>query len=191
MMPSRLRQKLQAFARNETGAVVAEAVIILPLFIWAYIGLYAYWDAFRSNNAMQKAAFTVSDMLSREQVEITSGYVDGLQLVVDYLIDEDQTARIRLTSITFDGTDQAFKVHWSASPGGTMSPLTTDSLQAFANLIPDMSPGDYAIVLEVEADYEPNFDVGLPDQTFREFVVTRPRFAPCLRLAGSATCSGA
>ena len=56
-----LRARLAAFGRDEAGTVVAEAVIILPLFIWAYIALFAYWDSFRSLNTVQKAAFTVSD----------------------------------------------------------------------------------------------------------------------------------
>ena len=45
-----------------------------------------------------------------------------------------------------------------------------------------MSPGDYVIVLEVEVNYQPTFDIGMPAQTFKQFVVTRPRFLPCLPL---------
>lgn len=189
-MSLRIRDLLRRFIRNETGAVVAEGVIVLPLFIWAHIALYVYWDAFRSNNAVQKAAFTVADMLSREQTDISQSYVDGLSRVVEYLIDEDQAARIRVSSITYNGTNQQFEVHWSASSNNTMTPLTTETLQNYINEIPQMAPADYAIVLEVETDYEPAFDIGMADQVFREFVVTRPRFLPCLRLDGSLSCTG-
>ncbi len=26
----------------------------------------------------------------------------------------------------------------------------------------------------------PAFDIGMPDQTFNQFIVTRPRFIPCI-----------
>lgn len=187
----RIRKALGRFALGETGAVVAEAVIVLPLFLWAYIGLYVYWDAFRSNNAVQKAAFTVADLLSREQDVKTKAYIDGLQKLIDYLIDENQSARIRVTSILWDDVNKRFDVHWSASPEDRMTALTTASLQPYAREIPDMSPGDYAIILEVETDYVPAFDIGMDNQKFREFVVIRPRFAACLRLDGAPTCAGA
>jgi len=177
-----LRRPLARFARDERGAVVAEAVIVLPLFLWAYIALFVYWDAFRSLNTVQKATYTVSDMISREQTGITSGYIDGMKKVMEYLIDEDQDVRMRVTSVTWSDTNGRFEVHWSRSPGSTMTPLTTATLQNYAYEIPNMAAGDYVVIVEVEVDYKPSFDVGLPDETFRQFIVTRPRFLPCIAL---------
>ncbi len=77
---------------------MAEAVIVLPLFLWAYIALFVYWDAFRSMNTVQKAAYTISDMISREKTGKTTAYVNGMSKVLEYLIDEDQDARLRVTS---------------------------------------------------------------------------------------------
>ena len=177
-----MRKPCRAFARNEGGTVVAEAVIVLPLFLWAYIALFAYWDAFRSMNTVQKAAFTVADMISREQTGIVTAYVNGISDVMEFLIDENQDARLRVTSVTWSEDNNRFEVHWSASPGNTMTPQTTTSLQDYIYEIPTMSPGDFVVILEVEVDYRPTFDIGMPDQTFRQFIVTRPRFLPCLPL---------
>ena len=177
-----LRRPFAAFGRDESGTVVAEAVIVLPLFLWAYIALFVYWDSFRSMNTVQKAAFTVSDMISREQTGIQSAYIDGISDVLEYLIDENQDARVRVTSVTWSEDNDRFEVHWSASPGNTMVPLTTGTLQNYAAEIPAMSPGDFVVILEVDVDYEPSFDIGMPDQEFRQFIVTRPRFLPCLPL---------
>ena len=181
-----LRARLAAFGRDEAGTVVAEAVIILPLFIWAYIALFAYWDSFRSLNTVQKAAFTVSDMISREQASLSQNYIEGMGQLLDYLIDEDQDAQMRVTSLTWSATNNRFEVYWSASPGNKMAPLTTATLQDLANKIPAMSVGDNAVIVEVNVPYHPGFDIGLPDTTFHQFVVTRPRFncismdnAPC------------
>ena len=178
------RVSLARFARDETATVVAEAVIVLPLFLWAYIALFVYWDAFRSMNTVQKATYTVSDMISREQSKtgITSAYINGMKQVMGYLIDHDQTVKMRVTSVSWSDPNQRFEVHWSRSPDNTMIPLTTATLQDLASKIPKMSAGDYVIVVEVAVDYEPTFDVGLPQQTFRQFIVTRPRFLPCIAL---------
>ena len=180
-------KRLAAFARGEDGAIVAEAVVVLPMFLWAYIALFVYWDAFRSMNSVQKASFTISDMISREKKGIESEYIEGMGDVLEYLIDEDQDARLRVTSVTWSDTNARFEVYWSASPQNAVPPLTTATLQAFAYEIPTMSAGDSAIIIEVDVDYEPTFDVGLPDQTFHQFIVTRPRFIPCITL-NAANC---
>jgi Flp pilus assembly protein TadG len=172
--------RLARFCRDESGTVIAEAVIVLPLFLWAYIALFVYWDAFRSMNTVQKAAYTVSDMISREKVGKTTAYIDGVQRVLEYLIDGDVKPRLRVSEVTWSATNRRFEVHWSRSPGNAMTPLTTATLKPFANQIPTMSAGDYVIVVEVQVDYEPTFDIGLPDQVFTEFIVTRPRFSPCI-----------
>jgi hypothetical protein len=177
-----LRRPLQRFAREEDASVVAEAVIVLPLFLWAYISLFVYWDVFRSMNTVQKAAYTVSDMISREQTGITSNYINGMDKVIEYLIDEDQDAKLRVTSVTWSGTNNRFEVHWSKSPNNAMPALTTVTLQDLAYEIPTMSAGDFVIIVEVQVDYVPSFDVGMPDQVFKQFIVTRPRFLPCIPL---------
>ncbi len=178
------RLSLGRFARDEGGTVIAEAVIVLPLFVWAYIALFVYWDVFRSMNTVQKAAYTVSDMISREKnkLGITTAYVTGMKQVMEYLIDADQNVRMRVTSVSWSDPNQRFEVHWSRSPGNTMTPLTTTTLQGYAYEIPKMLAGDYVVVVEVEVDFQPAFDVGLAPQTFRQFIVTRPRFLPCIAL---------
>lgn len=177
-----LRLPFARFGRDDSGTIVAEAVVVLPLFLWAYIALFVYWDAFRSMNTVQKAAFTVSDMISREQTGITTAYINGVGDVMEYLIDENQDADVRISSVTWNETDNRFEVHWSVSPGGTMTPLNNTTIQDLAYQIPTMAAGDYVVIVEVNVGYVPTFDVGMPDQTFSQFIVTRPRFLPCLPL---------
>lgn len=172
--------RLGRFGRDEGGAVIAEAVLVLPLFLWAYIALFVYWDSFRSMNTVQKAAYTISDMISREKTGKTTAYINGTKRVLEYLIDEDQNARMRVTEVTWSDVNRRFEVHWSRSPGNTMTPLTTGTLQNYAYQIPTMTAGDYVIIVEVQVDYKPTFDIGMPNETFNEFIVTRPRFVPCI-----------
>ena len=185
-----LRRSISRFGRDEAGTVVAEAVIVLPLFFWAYIALFVYWDAFRSMNTVQKAAYTLSDMISRDQNRngITSAYIDGMKQVMNYLIDENQDPHLRVSSIYWSNTNNRFEVQWSRSPNNQMTPMTTALLQGYSNAIPTMAAGDTVILVETEVDYVPAFNVGMPNQVFRQFIVTRPRFRTCILMDGQVGC---
>jgi len=176
---------LRRFGRDDTkGSVTLEAVLIMPLMLWAYMGLFVYWDAFRSINVVQKATYTVSDMISREMITLTPAYVTGMDTVVERLIDPDQNVSMRVTSVSFDEADDRNEVHWSISPGGAMPALTTATLQTFVGQIPEMADGDYVVIVESAVDYTPAFNVGITDLTMREFIVTRPRYMPRICMQG-------
>ena len=170
---------LSRFWRDEKGAMIVETIMVLPLLLWAFMGLYVYWDAYRSITVVQKAAYTVSDLLSRQRDGVTSAYIVGMDNVVEYLIDEDQDVSTRVTSVTWNDVDKRFEVHWSRA-NGDMAELTTATLQPLAGQIPDMAPNDFAVIVEVNVPYVPAFDVGLVADGFRQFIVTRPRFLPCI-----------
>lgn len=179
-----LLAKLRCFKRDEGGSVVAEAVITLPLLFWAYMALYVYWDAFRMINTVQKASYTISDMVSREMLPINDAYIDGLRRTMNYLVREDTGVTIRVTSITYSQANNRFQVDWSRSPGNAKPQLTTSSIQAMASKIPNMADGDYVILVETWANYSPLFDVGLTNTQMSQFIVTRPRFVPKVCLVG-------
>ena len=183
-------RRLARFFNDERGSVVAEAVIVLPMLLWAYIALFVYWDAFRSTNTVQKAAYTLSDMISREQskVGIQTSYINGMKQVMNYLIDDDQDPRLRVSSIYWSPGDNQFEVQWSRSPNNQMTPLTTTSLQHYASALPVLAPGDTQILVETQVDYLPAFNVGMPNQVFRQFIVTRPRFRTCILMDGQVGC---
>lgn len=184
----RLRQAFRNFRSEEHGSVVAEAVIALPLMIWAYMGLYVYWDAFRAVNLAQKASYTLSDYISRERSTLSTAEIAGLADVYAYMMDDDQDTRIRITSIYWDPEDERFEVYWSRSPNNTMALLTTTTLQSLADRIPAMADGDSAVIVETETDYSPAFAVGVDDMVFQNFIVTRPRFLTRICLTGQ-TCA--
>ncbi len=180
--PARRRPSLARFLREDAGTLMAETVIILPLLIWAFLGLYVYWDAYRSVTTIQKAAYTISDMISREMEPIDTAYILGLDSVMDYLVDEDATLSTRVTSVAWSEANNRFEVHWSRSDGVTLPALTTATLQPLAGNIPDMAEGDYAIIVEVYMPYVSAFDVGLTNDHFSDFIVTRPRFLRCIQI---------
>lgn len=185
----KFRTSLTRFKRSERGTIMAEAVLVLPFMLWAYLGLFVYWDAFRSINRIQKATYTVSDMISREMVTINDAYITGMDSVLERLIDGDQDASIRVTSVTWSQTNMKFEVHWSRTTGASALPtLTTSTLQDYKDRIPAMSDGDYVVIVEALVPYQPAFNVGVAAADYEQFIVTRPRFVPKVCLSG-VTCS--
>lgn len=179
---------LRRFGRDENGTLLAEAVIVLPLMLWAYMALFVYWDAYRSVNTVQKAAYTVSDMVSREMVTLNDQYVPGMRNLMRYLVDADQTVKIRVSSVTWSDLNDRFEIDWSRSPDNAMPQLTTTSVAELAYRIPQMSDGDRVMLVEVDVSYHPAFNVGLSDASLQQFIVTRPRFVPKICLA-NVVCS--
>jgi Flp pilus assembly protein TadG len=179
--------RLQRFARDEGGTLLAEMVLVLPLFLWGYLALYVYWDSYRAINTVQKASYTVADYISRERSTLTQAEINGMDSMMEFMLDEDQDVKMRLTSIYWDPVDTRYEVQWSRSPGNAVTLLTTESLQVLAPRIPMMSDGDSAVIVETEVNYMPAFDVGLPDDTIDNFIVTRPRFLTRVCLDGE-TC---
>lgn len=174
MLP--VKNAIRNFVNDEGGSLLAELVIVLPVLVWSYFALFVYWDAFRSMNTVQKAAYTISDTISREMKTFSPTYVDGLRNVMDYMLDDDQDVKLRLTSITFDEDEDKYIVMWSYSPGNDMPKMTNGMLDDLEFRIPDMADSDYATILETEVPYVPIFNVGMGDQNLTQFIVTRPRF---------------
>jgi len=105
-----LLAQFRRFGRDESGVLMAEAVIVLPFMLWAYLALFVYWDGYRSINTAQKAAYTISDMISREMVTLPANYPTGMRDLMRYLLDNDQSVRIRVTSVTSSQVNNRFEV---------------------------------------------------------------------------------
>jgi hypothetical protein len=195
------RSLLRRFIRAEDGTLIAETLMVLPFMCWAYMAMFVYWDAYRSVNNVQRATYSIADMLSREMRTIDAPYITGLRNLMEYMIDSDQDSKMRVTSIAWSGINNRFEVLWSNSPSGAMPALTTATLANFADCanmasapqrcrIPAMMDGDTAIIVETEVQFFAAFAVPFYNittanqiiddgrQTIKQFVVTRPRFVP-------------
>ncbi len=187
---TRLRKSLQDFRTDESGVLLAEALMLIPILIWAFVALIVYWDLFRVMNSSQKAAYSIADLMSRQGV-VTETFVTGTQNVLDFLVPGADDARMRITSIELDeGTDikpefdgdDAYVLLFSRSPDGSVAQHTTSSIQDLASRVPDMNDLESVVIVETWVDYAPAFDTGMLDvapgfagETFHQFIVTRPR----------------
>jgi Flp pilus assembly protein TadG len=178
---------LRRFWRSESGVIVAEAVIVLPLLLWAYLALFVYWDAFKSVNTSQKAAYTISDTISRETQTLPANYVTGLRDLMRFMLKNNQGIKLRVSEVTWSQINNRFEVDWSRSPDNALPLLTTAAanLVDYAGRIPKMSDADRVIIVETEVSYKAAFNVGISDKTLKQFIVTRLRFAPKLCMTGT------
>jgi Flp pilus assembly protein TadG len=182
------KHALRRFRDDESGLVMAEFIVTLPMLIWVFMALFAYWDVFRSMNTAQKAAYAVSDLISRQNNDIPETFLDNMKSVMEYILPAGLSADMRFTSVKWNSVSKKFEVIWSRTRGG-MTPLDTAKLQALANQIPMMAATDTVVIVETSVPYTPVFNVGLAtNYTLDEFIVTRPRFlskiciqgAPCI-----------
>lgn len=180
MLKLKLQSILRAdFLRDEDGAIAIEAMIILPVLFWAYMSVFSVFDAYRQYSLHQKAAYTISDALSRETMPINGAYLDGSLALFDALTRDPQDSSIRISVVHFNDTEQKIKLDWSQTRG-SMSPLIEADISDRLDMLPTLLDGERMILVETHANYDPPFRTGLEDRTIENFIFTRPRYAPQL-----------
>ena len=179
----------RSFFRSELGTVTVETVVIFPLLVWAYTAMFVFWDAFKTENINLKSAYTIADMISREQRMIDDTYIEGARTIYRFLNagNDNQQVRVSVVSLRVDALgNEVHELEWSY---GTEGLACYTDVALLEPRIPIMAPGDQVIVVDTAADWEPVFNVGLPARQMRETVVTSPRFVPRVLCSGAAcTC---
>jgi hypothetical protein len=182
---ARLKAAIARFRDDMVGSLSVEAVIILPILMWAYTANLVWFDSFRTQNTNLKAGFAISDALSRETGVVTPAYLEGMRDLYAFLSNTRNRADIRVSSITLDPIAGGNQVVWSYATGD-LQPLNATSLADFADSIPVIASGDTVIFVQTVMDYTPPINVGLRARTFVNNIPTRPRFAPQLVFMNSA-----
>jgi len=182
---SAIRVLLKRFRREESGYMVIEAVLVLPILLWAFMGLYTFWDAYRATTTIQKATYAISDLISREPRPVNAAYIAGMRTAMDRMIPTRMEAELRVTSVVRSATNAQFEVQWSCVAGAPTPAYTTTTLQTVAHLIPDMADGNTVILVESWVDYDPILNLGVTEKRMSQFIVTRPRYQPNVVLSGA------
>lgn len=177
-----IRQVLARFRREEDGTLAIETVLIFPVLCWAYLATFIYFDAFRVQSQTLKAAYTISDQMSRETGYISPTYLKSLYKLHELLTFSNQPSTVRVSVVTFDGDTEQYHVRWSRwIQGGTIQSgsnyaLTDTKIPDIEDQLPVMPSNEVVIVMENWLSYEPAFSVGLNAFNFQNLIVTRPRF---------------
>lgn len=184
---------LRHFRRSERGSMSVETVMIVPILLFAYAGLFTFFDAFRTVNLNTRGSYTIADMLSRESNTIDDDYIAGLNTVLSILTQSDYDTILRVTLVHRVAEDD-LRVAWSAVDGGTgnyIKPITDATYTEIEDHVPIMADGDVNIIVQTWSGFVPMMRwVGVEPQYFEHTVATRPRFDPslCYEQGGEDVC---
>jgi hypothetical protein len=178
-MLSFIKTRIAAFRDDTRGTVTVEAALMLPLLFWTWAAMYVFFDAYRQASIVQKAAYTVGDLLSRETDYITNAYMDNTMELYGFLTPSTSNNAIRVSVIRWDDDEQIYKLDWSRVRGSRPE-LTNNGVSNWHNKLPMMPHNERIILVEAWSNYDAPFTVGLENSSLEAFVFTRPRFAPQL-----------
>jgi Flp pilus assembly pilin Flp len=173
-----MKKLLSRFWNDEAGVITVETVIAVPFVALAFGATYVFFDVYRVSTAGQKAAYTVADTISRQTDPVDEDFIVGLNTLHDILARTRNATGIRVSSIGWSNQQNRYVAIWSVST--SMTPALTNDLltPGLTASFPDIPQGETFLFVETSVDYTPLFRVGIAPQTFRQAVVTRPRFAP-------------
>lgn len=181
----RCLHQLRRFRDDSSGAIAFEALIVLPLLFFVLILSVVYYDAFRTMNTNAKAAYVVSDLISRQTAPVTPDYLDGLGQVYASLSGGRHPTWLRVSSIDRDPKTEALRIRWTHATGD-MDPLTDARLNDLKHRVPKLSTGETVVLVETLMDYIAPTTVG-PSRTLSHVIPTRPRFVPRIVFHGATS----
>lgn len=178
-MGNKFLRLARQFAVDVRGSVSVEVAIILPVLLWAFVAMWVFFDAYKTRSTTEKAAFTISDMLSRETNSIDDTYLTSAKTLFDMLASSDSESGLRVTVISYSIAEQDYVFKWSQVKGN-INAMTGADMDDLDGMLPNMSAGETLIIVETTSTYDPPLDVGLGELKMDTFIFTRPRFAPQL-----------
>ena len=198
-----MKRLLHRFLTDERASVTVEVVLMMPILLWGYFGLFILFEGYRNLSANIRAAYTISDMLSRETNAINAAYIEGLNDIQDVITQSPHRTVLRVSVVRYDDDDDQHDLVWSYSTAGktAVSQAGVDTL--LKPYLPSMSDGEVQVVVEtwmafvpflnidMRALYAPYADwslTGFHAFYFESLVTTRPRFAGQLCWEGATSC---
>ena len=190
-----LISRLRAFLHDTSGSYSVEAVLVIPMLVWAALATLTFVDGYRTQTMNLRVTYSIADLLSRQEDPIGPDFVDGLGRLHDYLSGNEHPTHLRVTVIRCnehsevaaddgcDSPDDERLLVWSDVSDGGAEPITQDTLETVIDAIPRLAFADSAILVETWLDYSPPFDVGLDARRFEHRIVVSPRFVPQLKYA--------
>ena len=182
------KSRLFGFARNSEGNMSLEALIFVPFLLVLLTATYSFFDAFRFKSLNTKAAYTISDALSRQTDAVTPEFLDGMVETLKFLTRSENLYSLRVTTVQYDADDNAHIIKWSEGRG-KFDGMGSEELHTLVSQLPAMLDNETIIVVETHTTYATPFVTPgfLSDELFYNFTVARPRFAPQLIWADADT----
>lgn len=200
-MLARLFPLLRRFRDDTRASVMMELIFAAILTNMILAAFFVWWDAFQAKSRVEKTAYTISDLISRQRAQpslpaqLTRPFIDGLERTAEFLLMEDQNARMRVSQIRRTSgvatSTAGLVIDWSYSPCNAMPAIGNDP--AFnLSMVPLLAVGSAVIVVELVVPFEPEYTIGISPTTFTRRVIALPRFEQSFthptNPAGTSTC---
>lgn len=163
------KPNLQRWRRDERGASIVEFALLAPVLLLLLLGTVTLFDLFRNLQSVEKATFTVGDMMSRQTVMSQATLNDMLSLM-RHMVPTVSDGGIRVSSIGKQGG--VLVVRWTHKAGDNVpdTPL-------LASIIPDVAEGDSVLLTESFVPHHAfSGAFGIGSVTFGTQSAHRPRF---------------
>ena len=180
MLKNKLLTALKTFRDDTKGVISVEMVMIMPLLLWSFAAVATFFDAYRTRSLAEKAAFTISDMLSRETNAVTAQYITNTRTLFDELANSQTASSLRVSVISWNSEQESYEIDWSEARGERLNVLENTDMDELEASLPVMAESDVLILVETLNDYTPRLNVGIGEVSIDTFVFTRPRYGPQL-----------
>ena len=182
-----------SFVRREDGTMVVDAFSAIMLLSLGATAFFTFWEAYQVENRVQKATYTISDLISRQRgTTLTRPFLDGMERTAEFLMHNDHNVLMRISQVRRTSgiaTDTAgLTVDWSYSPCGAKTAITTATISTIRSRLPLIDLGAALIVVEVDVDHNMGLqEVGFGTIAYRGFLSSLPRFEQQFSLSGTGT----
>ncbi len=186
---SLVKARLAAFREDERASLSIETVVIFPLLLWVYLAMFVFFDAFRSQSLSDKAAYTIADLISREDHFVTNTYLDTVYSIHGALARSHERTQMRISMVRYQESQDRYRRVWSRNRGG-MGNLNNAMLRTseYRDRLPVVPNGEKFVLVETATAWRAPFNLdwlmswissgpheGAEEIEFRTFTVTRPR----------------
>ncbi|MFY0617878.1 TadE/TadG family type IV pilus assembly protein [Shimia sp.] len=154
-----LIKKARDFRRDTRGTVAVETVIMWPGLFLAMLAMAVLFDAYRARSTTDKAAFAISDMLSRETAAVTFDYLDGARSLFSEISSVRSDHDLIVSLVTWDTVNDTHRLGWSHSitedgAEDTLAWDNTDMINMSDNL-PTLVDGESIVVVQTNSTFVP------------------------------------
>ncbi|MEX0279552.1 MAG: TadE/TadG family type IV pilus assembly protein [Arenibacterium sp.] len=184
-----LKARFKTFAEDTSGNVTVEFVLAMPILFWTFMASYVFFDGYRQSANNLKAAYTISDLISRETATINDAYIDSMLELLTLMTRTPSEVDLRISVIRWDAADDRYYLDWSENRGFPAE-LTNANIADIEDKLPVMPNNERVILVETNNVFVPLFKVGLDDINLENFVFTRPRFVSNVAFEGLNEGSG-
>lgn len=166
MMASLIRH----FQRDRSGTSATEFALLTPVLLLLFLGSITAFDMFRTAQNIEKATFTIGDMLARKKEAIDQPALDNMLVLLRNTVPSARSGGLRVSGVVM--VAGKLEVRWSQKSGAAVpsTPVSTGNL-------PKIKNGDGVLVIESFVPHQPIVaGFGFSEITFSAQAAYRPRF---------------